>query len=253
MMARFVPMPVTADTPLNIVCAWDIFRQFHRKQFIQPFLKKLLAGQVDISLYIVRDRPGILHGKSFRNVSPSVHRTRSLISDRRKRSTPVALAVTAAHIFCFRINQCLVRQRAVQETLIIIRFPQSFSRLRNAIVIVGIFQCLGNRFGFFVKGDIPIPDIIGQAIIIFVLSCRLHRFVGPFVIEALHTFDNHICQHRDSVITDHAPGLITVKRPDRQHFFHTFVVMSQHGIGYIGIHILMHQIEPGVQGPVSVP
>ena len=40
---------------------------------------------------------------------------------------------------------------------------------------------------------------------------------------------------------------------DGQHFLHTFIIMSQHGIGNIGIHFLLHQIEPGMQSPVGIP
>ena len=253
MMARLVAVPVTADTSLDIVGARNIVRQLDSKEFIQPFLEQFLSRQVDISLYVVRNGPGVLHRKSLGDISPAIYRTRSLISDRGKRGAPVTLAVTATHVFGFRINQSLVREGTVQEILIIVRLSQSLGRAGNAIIVVGILQCFGNRLGFFVERNVTVTIVIRQAIVMFIHCGCLHGFVCPFVIKTFDTFNDHIGQNGYGMVTDHTPGFVTIERPDRKHSLRALIVMGKHGIGDIGVHVLMHQVKPGMQGAIGVP
>ena len=122
MMARFISMPIGSDTPLYIMCSGDIIRQFYRKKLIQAFAEQFLTGLVDISLHILRHIPGILHRESFRDITPAMYRSRTLIGNRSKRSAPVTFAVASAHIFRFGINQGLIRQSTVEEIMIIVFF-----------------------------------------------------------------------------------------------------------------------------------
>ena len=135
-------MPISANTSLYIVSTRNIFRQLHGKQFIQPFLEKFLSSQIDISLYIVRHIPGVLHGKAFSDVSPSMYRTRALIGYRTEWGTPFTFTIPSAHVFCFWINQSLVRKRTVQEILVIFCLTQCFSSLCNTVIIISILQRL---------------------------------------------------------------------------------------------------------------
>ena len=188
----------------------------------------------------MRNCPCILHCKTFSNISPTVHRSRSLISYRGKRSTPITLAVTTTHILRFRVDQSLIRKRTIQKILIIVHLAQSFGSLCDTIVVIGIFQCFGNRLRLFVKRDVAIPHIVGQTVVMFVQGSRFHRLIRPFVVETFHSFDDHIRQDGDRMIADHAPSLVSVKRPDREHFLHALVKVGQHRIGDVGIYVLMH-------------
>ena len=228
MMTRFIAMPISTNTSLYIMCTWNIIRQFYSEQFIQSVTEPIFTSFIHITLYILRNVPRILNSKAFRYISPSMHRTGTLISHRSEWCTPVSLTVPTTHIFRFRINQGLIRKRTIQEITIIIFLTQSLGSLRNAIIIISIFQCFRHRFRFFIERDISHGTILRQTVIIRIHRCGLHGFVRTFVIKAFHSFHNHVCQYGNSMITNHTPGFISIERPDGKHFLHTLVIMCQH-------------------------
>ena len=55
------------------------------------------------------------------------------------------------------------------------------------------------------------------------------------------------------MIANHTPSFIAVERPDRKHLLHTLVIMSQHRIRNVRIHLLLNQVKPRVQSPIRIP
>ena len=55
------------------------------------------------------------------------------------------------------------------------------------------------------------------------------------------------------MVADHAPRLVAVERPDRQHVLDTAVVVAEHRVGDVGTHVLTDEIQQRVIGPVGVP
>ena len=84
-------------------------------------------------------------------------------------------------------------------------------------------------------------------------SGRFHRLVCPFVIKAFYPLHDHVGQDGNGMVADHTPGLVAIERPDREHLLYALIIMRQHRVGDIGVYILMHKVEPGMQGTVGVP
>ena len=101
-------------------------------------------------------------------------------------------------------------------------------RLCDAVIVVSILQCLGNGLGLLVERHIAQFLILRQAVVMSVRGSGLHRLEGPLMIDARNLLDNHVGKHGYSMVAYHAPGLIAVERPDRQHFLDAPVIMLQH-------------------------
>ena len=67
--------------------------------------------------------------------------------------------------------------------------------LRDAIVVVGVFEGLGNRFALLVERHPAQFRIFGQAVVIGIGRRAFHRFESPLVVEAGNLLDNHVGQY----------------------------------------------------------
>ena len=90
-MTWFVAVPVCAYTPPDVVCAGDILGELYLEERVEALCIALAPYFVYMSLYIMRDIPCVLHGKSLGNVAPSVHRARTFVCYWREGGAPAAL------------------------------------------------------------------------------------------------------------------------------------------------------------------
>ena len=66
LVARFVTVPVPADTAPNVMRTGDIFVHLDHEKRIEPRFEQVAPRFVDITLHIVRYIPGILQRKTLR-------------------------------------------------------------------------------------------------------------------------------------------------------------------------------------------
>ena len=142
MMAWLIAVPIGPYAPVDIMCTRDILWEDQRKERIQTGTKQISAHQIYQSLHVVRYRPMILHGKSFGNISPAVHRSGALISHRSKRCTPRTVGCSSTHILGFGIEKVPVIKRTFKEEVCRLDFSQRFCSLINGIVVVCILESL---------------------------------------------------------------------------------------------------------------
>ena len=131
--------------------------------------------------------------------------------------------------------------------------PEEFGGLGYAPVIVGVFQSLGNGFLLLVERHVAEFGVFRDAVVMRVRGGGFHRLEGALVVESLHALHHHVCKHGTGVVTYHAPGLAAVERPDGKHVLSALVVVLQHGVGEVGLEGFVHQVEQGMEGPVSIP
>ena len=195
----------------------------------------------------------ILHGEALRDVTPAMYRARSLISHRGKRSTPLAVNVLAAHVSRLTVIDVLIAHGTVHEVFVFLILAEFLRSLCYGVIVVGIFQCLRDRFRLLVERHIAERTVLRQAVVV-VVHCRCyHCLEGAFVVESLDVLAYHVRQYSRGMIAYHAPCLIAGKRPVGQHLLHTLVIMCKHGVCHIRLNVLMHKIHQRMECPVRVP
>ena len=90
----------------------------------------------------MENAPSVLHSEPFRNVTPSVDGAGTLISYRSERITPGAFRILSPHVSGLGIDKILVVHRAIEEEIIILIMTEFLGHLRDAPVIICIFESL---------------------------------------------------------------------------------------------------------------
>ena len=138
----------------------------------------------------------------------------------------------------------------LDEFFIITLFTHFFCHLGYTPVIVRIFQGFGDRFALLVTRNESLGFVIPEAKMILV--CTLfRRFEGLLHIVITDPFDVSICNHRDSMITDHAVCFIGRELPYRKNS--PLIILPEEGPDEIIGSLLIDDGQQGMQRPVSVP
>ena len=209
------------------------------------------SHQVDQSLDIVEHRPCVVPRVSLgEGVAP-------LVGAEGRLERPVGIA--APHQARFGIEEVFIVLRSLFQHRSVVRFSQFFRHLRDAPVVVGVFERSGGIFG-----NIHVIRDISQRIVILIppAPCGAHRGVylpascEHRLVERRNvflggdTFQDGIRNDRRRVVSDHAPT-VSGRSPFGQKSA-LAVSVCQPGLNF-GIDRRIDQIEQWEQTAEGVP
>ena len=122
----------------------------------------------------------------------------------------------------------------------------------DAPVVITVFQRVGGSGRIVVEGRVAIADIILLGVQVRAVSRRGHGF-KRFVRVDGRAFHQRIGHHAYGVITCHAPALVTLQAPHRQHSHRILAPVGQHRPHHVGIAACLEQAQERMLGAVGIP
>ena len=240
-MARLVAVRVLADDSGDVGLLAARHHGTGGEETVEETLHSCLpAHHRDVIGQVVGHIGGILPGVGFRVVVVDLRRIEG--GDK----AAVALAVHKA----IGVKDVAVGLRAAVELVGHLLVAGKLGEPRNAPVVVGVLQRLGNRLVVGIAGHIAIhsvffpPEFVERGA---VYHCLQHLLL----VVGMDALDVGVEDDRNGMVADHTPGLESGQLPDGQHS--TLTIVLEERVEEILGALPVNDVEQWMQGPVGVP
>ena len=205
-------------------------------------LQSLLSTvQFDQAVNVLRDIGAVLPGVGFGVVKVDLVRVEG--------SKPLVVD-PSTHETRFGVEHILISQSPFIKVTGLFLLSHGPSHLGYGPIVIGVLQGFGDRFTFLFHGDV-IDGFEGLKSQLVLHGTVLHRLEGQFGIIVAYSFEVGIGNYRNSVVTDHATGIIPCQVPDRHNT--TFLVLGVEGADEVVGSFCVDDGEQGVSRPVGIP
>ena len=221
MVTGLVPLGVLSDQARNVrrrIVA--VYLGADREERVEFGYEKLpSAEQIDQSLSIVRHEKRPLPRGPLAEVVPLAVMIRQKRVERR---APASVGKPASHEAQRTVEQIAVTAGALDVALVILLATQHARHLRDAPVVVAVFERLRHGSDLQIAGHIAVAVVMTRAAERFqeiaeriAVGRRFHRLVQGLCIEIADSLAIGIGYHRHRMVPDHAHILDSRKRPNR--------------------------------------
>ena len=241
-MAGLVAVGVLAHAPGDVGLLATCRGAVDSEQRVQDGGEALVAAkQGDVLGHVVRCRKTILPTVGFGVVKVDLARIV------RREPLTIGAGAKAAADWIVKMTPGL---GAAAEFLGDVVVTHDGGHAGDASIVVGVFEGLADRFGFFFDGDEAVTLVGGQAEDVL-LCAGLHGFQGELGVVAANALEPGVGDERNGVVADHAVGFVGGQFPHRQAA--AVAVVGQGGGHEIASAFALHEGEQGVGGAVGVP